>query len=606
MCGIAGIVQREPGNSAAAIVERMTAALAHRGPDDAGLYDDPERGVTLGHRRLSILDLSPHGRQPMTNEDGTVHVVFNGEIYNFRELTRTLKAAGHHFRSRTDTEVIVHAYEQWGEDCVRQLRGMFAFAVWDARQCALVLARDRLGIKPLYYLDGPQGLAFASEAKAFFTLGSTWWTPRVDADALRLYLTYQCVFDHERTMLAGVAKVPPGHLLIVRCGERRLVRYWTLHADPSVARLSLTDAAEAFETVLTDAVRRHLVADVPIGILLSGGLDSSVVTALAARQGGIVKTFTMGFPHRWDERPAAAEVARHLGTIHQALEVVPETAWDQVQAAVRDFDDLSSADPGLLTTRVMAAQARAHGIKVLLVGEGADEILGGYPWFGLSQLPFAALPPSLFWRAYYYGATRQGIQRRPSLTALRRLVKEAPRHDPFRAVAYLEITQQLPNHLLMKVDKATMAAGVEARVPYLDHHVVEFAFSCARPHKLPGRWFRHDRAREKWLLRVLAAKYLPPATAARKKRGFLFPIGEFLTAHADRVRDVVDHPHSVGLRLLGSRDHRWLFTPQRWRPLEWERHMLLWKLLVLELWTTAYLTPPIPQRRPSTPAPVGA
>ncbi|MBI4227068.1 MAG: asparagine synthase (glutamine-hydrolyzing) [Candidatus Omnitrophica bacterium] len=590
MCGIAGILRKRPGPPVGPIAAAMADAIAHRGPDDAGLFDSAAHGVALAHRRLSIIDLSPSGHQPMANDDGTVQLVFNGEIYNFQELTQTLAAAGYRFRSHSDTEVIVHAYEQWGESCVAHLRGMFAFALWDARRETLLLARDRIGIKPLYYLDGPQGLAFASEAKAFLALPSDWGVPQIDDDALRMYVAYQCVWDHGKTMLAGVAKLPPGHVMVVQRGLSRLTRYWELREDPAVARLPFRDAVAALDATLTEAVRSHLVADVPVGILLSGGLDSSVVAALAARQGGQVRTFTVGFPHRWDERPWAAQVARHLGTAHQELNVDPTLAWDQLLGAITSFDDLSSADAGLLTTRLMAAQARAHGIKVLLVGEGADEIFGGYPWFGLSQQPFASLPEPWWWRGYYYGATRQGIRFRPVLRPMWQQAVERPRRDPFRAVAHWEVTRQLPNHLLRKVDKATMAAGVEARVPYLDHRVVEFAYSCPRAYKLPGRWFRHRQAREKWILRALAAAYLPPAIAARKKQGWLFPVGEFLIAHAERIREIVDTPRSRALTALGPAARRWLFTPQRWQPLEWERHMLLWKLLVLELWIQTFLT----------------
>lgn len=600
MCGIAGVLRRAPGPPVGPLAAAMSDALAHRGPDDAGLFESAAHGIALAHRRLSIIDLSPLGRQPITNEDGTVQIVFNGEIYNFQELARELATAGHTFRSQTDTEVIVHAYEEWGESCVTRLRGMFAFAIWDARQAALLLARDRIGIKPLYYVDSPQGIAFASEAKAFRALPAAWWTPRLDDEALPLYLGFPCIWDHSRTMLAGVAKLPPGHLMVARQGVSRITRYWELREDSAIARLPFAEAVSALDATLTDAVRSHLIADVPVGILLSGGLDSSLVAALAARQSGQVRTFTMGFPHRWDERPWAAQVARHLGTVHQDLEVNPALAWDEVTAAAGWFDDLSSADSGLLTTRLMAAKARAHGIKVLLVGEGADEVFGGYPWFGLSQHPFAVLPAGWWWRGYYYGATRQGLRFRPDLSAWRGVLNGAPRRDPFRTVARMEITRQLPNHLLMKVDKSTMAAGVEARVPYLDHQVVEMAYSFPRAHKLPGYWFRHDQAREKRVLRALAAKYLPAGIATRKKRGFLFPVGEFLTAHGEKIRAVVDHPQSRGLALLGPRARRWLFTPQRWQPLEWERHMLLWKLLMLELWTQTILNSrPAPKTAPT-------
>ncbi len=282
-----------------------------------------------------------------------------------------------------------------------------------------------------------------------------------------------------------------------------------------------------------------------------------------------------------------------------------ETAWDQVAQAVTAFDDLSSADPGLLTTRLMAAQARARGIKVLLVGEGADEIFGGYPWFGVAQWPYAFLPRAWRWRGYHYGTSRQGFRGYRGIAELAGRLGADRRDDTFRAISRFEITQQLPNHLLPKVDKSTMAAGVEARVPYLDHRVVEVAFSLARAQKLPGRWFRHDQAREKRILRQLGARYLPSETVARKKRGFLFPVSEFLAAHAERIREVVDHPRSAGLAALGVKDARWLFTPQRWPLLEWERHMLLWKLLVMELWTNAYLTSP-PRRAAASLTPVGA
>ncbi len=375
MCGIFGLCGEQAGEPASlGVLQAMGDSLIHRGPDEGGVRTEP--GLGFGMRRLSIIDLAS-GHQPLANEDGSVWVVFNGEIYNYRELTADLVSRGHRFATASDTETVVHLYEDYGADCVKHLRGMFAFALWDARKQTLLLARDRLGIKPLYYAETPQGLVFGSELRA--VISSPWVKRRIDPRALAAYLTFGYVPD-PLSILEGVSKLAPGHVLLVTKGRAGAPqRYWepTSHFNSSDEPLGVAEAGERLWSHLESAVRSHLVSDVPVGAFLSGGMDSSTVVGIMAREAGVpVKTFSVGFGEKqFDEAPYARRVAQWFGTEHHELIATPQDLGlleDVLAACDEPFAD-ASAIPTYLVSRL----ARQH-VKVVLSGDGGDELFAGY------------------------------------------------------------------------------------------------------------------------------------------------------------------------------------------------------------------------------------
>ena len=395
MCGIAGWLLSNPACGVDDL-RRMLDALRHRGPDDTGTHIEEEFGVALGHNRLSIIDLSPGGHQPMVNPANGEVLTFNGEIYNFRELRASLEAKGYRFRSESDTEVLLLAFAAWGPECVRHIRGMFAFAIWRPKDSALFLFRDPMGIKPLYYWEPPGGgIVFASELKAFLEFPG--FHPSLDRRAIGQFLEFGYTFEDERTILNGVNKLPPGHLLRIRANEKpELERYFrpAIASDPTIKS---DDVEKELHATLDEVTAQHLVADVPVGLLLSGGLDSSLIAALAARQTK-VRTFTMGFAHsELDERVQARRVAHHIGSEHEEIVITPQEVMDNLETTIACFDDLF-ADWGTISTRLLYRKCRERGIKVVLVGEGADELFGGYDVFRSS----ASRAPTDWWLFQLY------------------------------------------------------------------------------------------------------------------------------------------------------------------------------------------------------------
>src|SRR5215468_1454763 len=496
----------------------MARAIRHRGPGGGVRCDGP---LGMGMRRLSIIDLDT-GSQPLANEDGTVWVVFNGEIYNYRELRAELQARGHRFATVSDTEVIVHLWEDLGPRCVERLRGMFAFAVWDAPHRTLLLARDRLGIKPLYYAETPRGLVFGSELKAL--LRSPWISPVVDRRAVALYLEYGYVPD-PLSILQKVAKLSPGHTLTIRNGrvaERH--RYWSSTPFFAEAKPAASDAEALLWEHITDAVRSHLVSDVPLGAFLSGGVDSSTVVAIMAQEmGAPVKTFSIGFREPgFDELPYAREVARAFGTEHHELLVGPEDldVLDDVLAA---FDE-PFADASAIPTHIVSRLAREH-VTVVLSGDGGDELFAGYDRYlvdrrrrlvGLAGdlglgAPLrhlsTALPPGTPGKNYLYNLSLPRMARyldavslfpardlsflleRDGMAAVETSFETAVREgrglDPLSRLQDLDLQTYLPGDILTKLDRMSMAVSLEARVPLLDHPLVEFA--CGLPSGLRMR-----------------------------------------------------------------------------------------------------------------------
>jgi len=612
MCGIFGLLGKDRERLASAsVLEDMARAIVHRGPDGGGFHVDGAFG--MGMRRLSIIDLQT-GDQPLANEDGTVWVVFNGEIYNYRELRGELAARGHRFLTASDTEVIVHLYEEIGEACVERLRGMFALALWDAPRRTLLLARDRLGIKPLYYADTPKGLVFGSELKAL--LRSPWVARGVDGHAVRAYLSYGYVPD-PLSILEGVAKLPPGHTLTMKEGRPAVCRrYWSPAAFFSGGG-ALRDEREAEAQLLerlTDAVRSHLVSDVPLGAFLSGGVDSTTVVALMAQEmGAPVKTFSIGFREAgYDERPWARQVAECFGTEHHELLVGPEDlgVLDDVLAAV----DEPFADPSSIPTYIVSRLAREH-VKVALSGDGGDELFAGYDRYlvdhrrrliGLAgdaglgaplKLLSAALPAGTPGKNYFYNLSLPRMERyldAVSLFPARALgdlletnsangrgmpfdaaVKEGRGLDPLSRLQHLDLLTYLPGDILTKLDRMSMAVSLEARVPLLDHPLVEFA--CGLPARL-----RLRGGETKLLLKRLLRGRVPEAVLTRPKQGFAVPLEAWFSERLPTFyRDRLDGNGRLGdaaVRRGFVRDLLDLYESKR-RP---DHCRQLWGLLVLD------------------------
>jgi asparagine synthase (glutamine-hydrolysing) len=549
MCGICGVVSAS-GSVDPERLARMSATLVHRGPDSAGEFVDG--GAALAARRLSIIDLET-GDQPIANEDATLHVVQNGELYNYRELRRELERAGHAFRTQGDTEVLLHLYEQHGTGFAERLRGMFAVAIWDAPRRRLLLARDRFGIKPLYYRHADGELAFASELRAL---------PRgeIDLDALEAYLAFNSI-PAPLTIFREVRKLPAGHLLVWEDGAVRIERF----ARPAPLPERHDDEAELVEELrsrLRDSVRAHLVSDVPIGVLLSGGVDSALLTALAAEESAEpLRTFSIGFEERsFDELADARRVAERYGTQHRELVLRPDAAL--LLPALADAFDEPFADSSALPTYLVSELA-ASDVKVALSGEGGDELFGGYYTYvadllaarvgGLARLArpvVERLPSSTAKASFDYRAKRfvraahlPPLERHhgwkeifsPGLRAeltgrrsafdpvdiLRTRYAETAGADELARLQDVDLGVYLVDDLLVKTDRASMAHSLEARVPYLDTVVTNLALALPTRHKVRG-------LSKKVLLRKAAAPLLPREIVQGKKRGFSIPAAAWL------------------------------------------------------------------------------
>ena len=552
MCGIAGLLSLDGAPIDEAGLSRASDAIAHRGPDDHGLWLDAERRVGLAHRRLSILDLSSAGHQPFASDDGALQLTYNGEIYNFLELREELAGLGHRFRSRSDTEVIVHAYDAWGPSCVRRFRGMFAFGLWDAPRRRLLLARDRLGIKPLYWYRDPRRFAFASELKALEALPGLDLT--VDDTALYDFLTYLYV-PTPKSPYERVRKLPAGHLLVLEDGGERVEEYWDVDFAPAVRRR----AGEVREK-LEDAVRAHMVSDVPVGSLLSGGIDSSAVTAIAQRQATQpIHTFSIGFDvAEHSETGFARLVADHVGTRHTEETVDVAEAERLVPAIGRLYDE-PFADSSAIPTFVVSRLAR-RTVKVALSGDGGDEVFGGYAWYARHRrrARFAAVPAVLRERlpalledtplmklrgmptivdglrpdlerhiAIMGGYTRAQKQKVLSAAWLRRFrgyddAWHFRRHfradlDLMSRLQYLDMKTYLPDDILTKVDRAGMAVALEVRPPLLDHLLVEHVAGMSAEERTPNGALKQ-------LLKDAVRDLLPRVILERPKKGFSVPI----------------------------------------------------------------------------------
>lgn len=624
MCGIIGIVSRS-SNPDRNWLTTGRDTMQHRGPDDAGEWWSDDGRVGLGHRRLSIIDLSPAGHQPMLDATGKLCLVFNGEIYNYPELRLELQSKGHTFISKTDTEVILAAYQQWGTDCVRFLRGMFAFGLYDAREHRMFLARDRAGEKPLFYRVSHGVLTFASELKAL--LANPLFPRRIDRESLDCYLSFGYV-PGNRCIIEGVNKLPPAHALTLdlESMESHVWRYWKLPEPPDAQDRGERDGEavlqDELEHLLQDAVKGQLVADVPVGILLSGGVDSSLITAMAVRCATKVRTFTIRFPGHgeYDETEHARRIAYHFGTEHIELEAEPSTV-ELLPSLARQFDE-PMVDSSMVPTFLVSRLVRQY-CTVALGGDGGDELFGGYVHYsrllwlrermgwipltlrrGVAGLAREILPMGTSGRnwlqglgtdlhrglpliaAYFDKKMRQRLlptelwpteNRTGGAEAVRgSRIPESP--DLLQRATRMDFENYLAEDILVKIDRASMLNSLEVRAPWLDHRIIELAFS-----RVPS-CLKASATNRKLLPKRLCQKLLPSEFDVHRKQGFSIPLASWL-----RDGDWGDYFRQV---LLDSKDgffdHRCLarlLDDQRKGRSNSER---LFALVLFELWRREY------------------
>lgn len=569
MCGIVGEIARNGGSNVEKVLA-MRDSLCHRGPDDSGIWNSPDGRVTLGHRRLAIIDLSPNGRQPMRDVSNSLHVSFNGELYNYRELREELRSLGQVFHTESDTEVLIASYRVWGTDCLARFTGMFAFCLFDAEREEVLIARDKAGEKPVFYCTDAKGLRFASELKALFMDSQM---PRtMNREALDDYLAYGFV-SGDRCLIDRVKKLPPAHALSysLRTGISRVWKYWELPSAFQAQNYSSEDLVEELERRLENAVRRQLVADVPVGVLLSGGIDSSLITAMASRVSP-VRTYTVSFPGagKYDEAAHAKLVASHFGTSHTILTAEPASVGI-LPFLARQFDE-PIGDSSMVPTYLVSKIVREN-CTVALGGDGGDELFGGYRSYSymMRQERMAGFLPAPLRHALAAGAERlpEGTRGRNYLLALdarrgtpvarmrsffdsaaRRRLAPAVRTLPSLRAEQLmdaagdggatllqrltrsDFNSYLPDDILVKVDRASMLSSLEVRAPFLDPDMISFAFG-----QVPDS-LRASGGQTKVLLRKLAARVLPPQLDLARKQGFSLPLqswfkGEWGTYMAD-------------------------------------------------------------------------
>lgn len=634
MCGFYGEISDQPAAGECGRVIR------HRGPDDAGeqvfALHDPKLFVSLYHRRLSIIDLSDAGRQPMSNEDGTVWLVFNGEIYNFQGLREELIAAGHRFHSKTDTETMVHGYEEWGEELFARLHGMFAVAIWDTRRRRLILARDRVGKKPLFYFSDGKKLLFGSEIKSLLASGEIAVQP--DLEAIHDYLTY-LYFPAPRTAFAGIHKLPPAALMTVEISpDGRLVQRQKTFWDPVEAagaapQTSLPEALERTRELIDEAVRVRLVSDVPLGVFLSGGLDSGSIAAFAARNSDQpIKTFTIGFRDSkfFDESKLAAEAARLFGADHHLLQVDARCA-EHLATVVRHFDE-PFGNPTAVLEYLLTKEMR-QSVTVALSGDGGDEAFGGYVRYaGAKMAQTYRKLPSFFtrnlmvrlshqlrddargrhgyrrlreflesawmpqqdmylqWVGYFSEDEKRSMYTEPfsrqigahdSGDFLRELFRRGDSLDPLTRLGYVDMASFLSGNCLEYADRMSMANSLELRCPLADHRIQEFGLS------IPFAW-KYRGGKTKWLLREAMKDILPASILHGKKIGFNPPAPQWI---GRELRPLISD-----LLSTQSVEYRGIFRPRAVSGLlqdhfdEKRDHAIkIWGLLMLELWFRMYI-----------------
>lgn len=626
MCGICGKLTFTGEKVDEALINKMSSTLLHRGPDDGGAY--VKGGIGLGHRRLSIIDLSPAAHQPMTNEDGSLWIVYNGEIYNFPALKEELEKKGHVFRSHSDTEVILHLYEEEGHECVQKLRGMFAFAIWDAKAESLFLARDRVGKKPLYYYHNSSCLIFASEIKAI--LQNPEVNRKPDFTAIHHYLTYQYV-PSPLTAFQGISKVPPAHYIVIKNGKIALKRYWKLSYRPKL-ELGEEELKQEIVERLQEAVKIRLISDVPLGAFLSGGVDSSAIVALMARMTREpVKTFSIGFKEEaYNELRYARMVAELYKTDHteyivepNAVEVLPKLVWHYNEPF---------ADSSAIPTYYVSKLAREH-VTVVLNGDGGDENFAGYGRYVATEfsisistylpaaisrvllpfilmLPHGGNPNSFIWRLkrflqeytrspelrnahwlshftsemkseLYTDDFSQRVGPTDSYALLLEKYRDADADSFLDKTLYADVMMYLPDDLLVKVDVASMSTSLEARSPFLDHEFMEFAARIPSRLKLNGR-------STKYILKEALRGILPDKVLYREKMGFGVPIDHwFRNELKEMAYDILLSSRSIERGYFQERFVRRILDEHMSGKWNWQYH--IYNLLMLELWHREFI-----------------
>ena len=630
MCGITGKLHFAPTRHVGEdLIRRMNAVLRHRGPDDEGVWI--EGHVGLGHTRLAIIDVSPSGHQPMSNENGTIWLTFNGEIYNHRDLRAILQQQGHRYRSTSDTETILHLYEEYGADCVQHLRGMFAFALWDSDRQLLLLARDRFGQKPLFYAETAGGLTFASETKAILQDPAV--SREVDEVALHHYLTYGYV-PGPWSAFRAIRKLPPASTLTWVGGRIDIERYWTLHYVPKLS-IREEEAAERLLSMLRETTQMQMMSDVPLGAFLSGGVDSSAVVAMMAEYSDEpVNTFSIGFEDpSFDELRYARQVAERYATNHHefivtpdALSVLPQLVWAYGEPY---------ADSSALASFYVARETRRH-VTVALNGDGGDEAFAGYDRYLATQLagryqqvprwlregivaqlarhlPESTHSRDLFRRfkrfvraiettperryarwtslldnpdkeQLYTPEFRARVAQVDSLNLLEGAYDAADSEDFVERTQFVDIQTYLPDDLLVKMDIATMMHSLEARSPFLDHALAEFAAGLPAEYKLRGRT-------SKYILRRAMRSHLPESILRRGKQGFGVPVGRWFRGELRSVAyDLLLEPRTLSRGILDGEAVRRLLT-EHWSGGA-DHGQRIWALLFLEIWFRTYLDRP--------------
>ena len=622
MCGICGIYNLENDRPiTASQIQKMTDRLTHRGPDDSGMHID--RNFGMGMRRLSIVDLK-QGQQPISNERETVHVVCNGEIYNHRALRQTLAAKGHTFRSRSDTEVIVHAYEEYGESFVKRLNGMFAFALWDKTERVLIIGRDRLGIKPLYYYHDQTHFGFASELRALTE--ADFIDRRLEPRAIDCLFTFEYI-PAPLTMFQNVRKLLPGHLLKIRPDTLRTKKYWDLRWE-SNGHVGTQAVEHNLLSRLTESVSRQLMADVPVGAFLSGGLDSSLVVALMSQLSSHpIKTFSIGFAEAgFNELPYARIVAKHCGTDHHELTVNPNDIELIIQAIMALDEPL--ADPSIVPTLLVSRLAREH-VKVVLSGDGGDELFAGYDCYRADRIasmyekipriarssllePLVNSMPQTYqrlglvnsvkglirgmgrsrwlgharWLTYLSPDERNQLYHKDFLAELQEYdcyshirnhstARDFP--DTLSQQLHTDLKSYLVDDVLVKVDRMSMAVSLEVRPPLLDHELVEYVAGLPSELKLRG-------LKSKYILKKVASKLLPPIIVNRKKSGFAMPVKNWLRKELkplllDSLSDSSFNKHGK----FFNRNHILKLIDEH-DSLQANHSHVLWTLCVLSIW----------------------
>ena len=649
MCGICGVIQFNHNGVNLKTAKKMCDVLAHRGPDDEGMVFirgdkffevkkpfstyDCESGyeVGLGHQRLAIIDLSSAAHQPMCNEDGTLWIVLNGEIYNFQEVRRTLQEKGHLFKSKSDTEVVLHAYEEWDVDCLNAFRGMFAFAIWDNHRKQLFLARDRLGKKPLVYFNKDGYFAFASEIKALLQIST--FERKVDGNALHHYLTYQYI-PSPYSIFEGIRKLPPAHyLLYERSGNLKIERYWKLHfsSNPNHFKNQL-EWCDRIRTGLEESVKLRLISDVPLGAFLSGGVDSSIIVGIMAKLSGQpVKTFSIGFEEReFDELSYARLVSKHFATEHHefivkpnAIEILPKLVWHYNEPF---------ADSSAIPTYYVAKMTKDY-VKVALTGDAGDENFAGYPRYLRSKWValFTKIPEKIrkdmmpsFLRVFstfhvkeakinrladflemltgdqeinyleqikvfnskekediYTEEFTKDLKVTDSLNFILDKFREIETEDLLDKLLYLDINTYLPEDLLVKIDIATMANSLEARVPFLDHQFMEFVAGIPSHLKLKG-------SMSKFILKDIFSDLIPEAILKREKMGFGVPVSRWFRNELKGYMFEILLDHQALNRGYFKRESIERLLNDH-ITLRYDHSAKIWALLVLEIWFRIFM-----------------